>query len=610
MSDFDYEYNKVVGVAKKKYPGDKYASIHPLGYVDKNSHFQAFGKEDISAIFTPNETIFGNKVPDHLLNELICFSINESEVTDDSTKDFFCRVYNSRIYTYEHTPIKDASIQELKEDVSQGLYNRYYKVDNRIHYTTKSDVQKGITMSWLIEDTLFKKNPNLCRFEDNIYLIRGDINNSSTYTDIMSKEEIVKFVIELIKLYNLDPRNIMNISSDLIKKVGLPADILQFRFKEFNLLLPSIELTYKNIVDLASNPILSDILQRSIKAYEDEYIKRYEDHHQKVIKEFEESKELKIKEINDELESKRGSNIKVLQSLTSSIEKQQSKLNDILFKIKKREEEVEALELRFAEIEIHKGRLIEDFSMIKDVIGSQFQCGNSVTKNDIDSVVCEGVNISELKEFLNHIVNHLLKNGFSDSAEEIALNISKLFFAKNRFGNYMSVILLPCLMIFKSFIDAIGTYKLCSIGVAPNWKSYDDLQRNGLDGMIDSAINNPNEIHIVLLQNINLSYIPSYMQPINDVLIGIRKRLPGKHNILGVPSNLWIFGTRTSFDEEAMPISISNIEEFGCVEFKEYTCSEDNRDITPKPQFITMDFVTAQRADERGFKSYPNSYLD
>ena len=100
------------------------------------------------------------------------------------------------------------------------------------------------------------------------------------------------------------------------------------------------------------------------------------------------------------------------------------------------------------------------------------------------------------------------------------------------------------------------------------------------------------------------------MQPINDILIGISSKLPGDHDTIGIPSNMWIFGTRTGLSEEAIPISRSNIEEYGCLENKEYTYSDDKIVEAPECKFITMDFVNMQRDEERRYKSMPDSYVD
>lgn len=611
MSDFDYRQHKIIGVARRKFQGDLHASIYPLGYQDKNFHFQPFKEDELSKLFPYNGTIFGYKFRDSLIDELIILQVRESEKIDDPTKDVFSADYSgAKIDKYDHIPILNIDKQALIEAINQGENNRYYKAENRIYQIIKSDLQRGIVKYWTIEDNLFEANPYLCRFQEDIYLIRDNINYAFNFSDIWANEKIVGFVINLIKNYNVDPQNISTISEGLIQKLGLPLQILQFRFDKFNALLSSITLTQRNILDLASNSILSDVLQRSIKEYESDYIKLYEDHYSETIKKMELSRAQKLADIEKECELKRKAHLLKLESITDEVNKNKIKLSKISETIEEKKAEAEALEQRLTEIEWHKSRLVEDFSVIKEVIGGQ-QNSKQSFRSSIESVTCHGEPIFEFDDFCDHILAHLLRNRFSEnSAMEISLDISRLFVAKNADGKNLSVVLVPDLKIFKSLIGAVGRYKLCSVGVAPNWKSYDDLYNNALGEMIVSARSDPDEIHIVLLQNMNLSYIPSYMQPINDVLIGISNKLPGDHNSLGIPSNLWIFGTRTCLGEESIPISKSNIEEYGCLKNKDYTYSEGKTLVVPESKFITMDFVNTQREEELRYRSYPESYLD
>lgn len=611
MSNFDYRLHKVIGVARKKYEGAPHASIYPLGYQDRNFHFHPFNKKEVKDLFLHNGTVFGYKFLDYLVDELIILQVRENEIVDDPTKDVFSADYVTKITKYDHTPVFSATKQELRDAVNQGKNNNYFKVGERIYQITKSEAQKGIVKYWTIEDGLFEANRNLCMCDDDVFIIRDDIVYPYNYEELWNKKEIINFVINLIKTFKIDTQNITAISDELIQEIGLPLDILKFRLDEFNLLLPSITLTHKNILDLAANPILSDVLQRSIKEYEDEYIKTYEEHHRELLKKIEQSKEQKLKDISKEYQEEHKIHLSQLKAITDKIEKANVRLSEINGEIKKKETEAKVLELRFADIEEHKDRLIEDFTVIKDVIGGQAHTPQQSPKNCIQRVNCKGESISEFKEFRNHIFTHLLNNRFQeDSAKEIAKELSILFFAQNHIGKNKSVILLPNLKIFKSLIDAVGQYRLCSIGVAPNWKSYDDLYHNGFGEMIISARNNPEEIHFVLLQNMNLSYIPSYMRPINDILIGISNKLPEDNDCTGIPSNLWIFGTRTGLNEEAIPISLPSIEEYGCIKNKEYTYSKDIKTEPLKCKFITMDFVNIQRDEEYLYDELPDSYID
>jgi len=173
MSDFNYRLHKIIGVARKKYPGALHASIYPLGYVDNNYHFQPFCRNMQKDIFLHNGTVFGYKFPDYWLDKLIMLNIREDEIKDDPNKDVY--LVASKPENYPHTSIININVPDLRDAIKQGQYNSYYKVENKIYYITDADSKKGIAKYWSIEDGLFDANNNMCRCDDDVYLIRGDI---------------------------------------------------------------------------------------------------------------------------------------------------------------------------------------------------------------------------------------------------------------------------------------------------------------------------------------------------------------------------------------------------------------------------------------------------
>lgn len=613
MSNFDFNLHKIVGIARKKYSTHSHARVSIMGYIDNSWHYIPFQDNELQDIFNNEGYVHYSNALDKYCDRLISFNIIETEGYNEDPKITRFKVnYNGMDY-YDHTPVINISKVDLPEAVELNGYDKYYKVGSRIYKLTKSDRKKGIAKYWQLTDDFLYRNKNyICKNDEDVFIIADEINDTLfSYGEMLSKPEIVNFVVDIISKYNIDPKNFKSIPDGLINMLDIPAKILQFRFEEFNNVLEYITLSHNQIMKIAINPLLVDVLQRSISEYEDEYIKTYEGHHRELLKKIDQSKEQKLEEITKECEEKRKIHLERLKSITGNIEEANVRLNEINAKIHKKEEEAKALELRFADIEEHKGRLIEDFAVIKDVIGGKVNTPHQSQRNCIEIVNCDGESITEFTEFRNYLFAHLINNRFQeDSAKEIAKELSTLFFAQNHIGKNMSVILLPNLKIFKSLIDTVGQYKLCSIGVVPNWKSYDDLYQNGFGEMVISARNNPDEIHLVLLQNMNLSYIPSYMQPINDILIGISNNLPGYNDCIGIPTNLWIFGTRTGLNEEAIPISLSNIEEYGCIKNKEYTYSKDIKAEVPKYRSITMDFVNIQREEEYLYDEIPDSYID
>jgi hypothetical protein len=76
--------------------------------------------------------------------------------------------------------------------------------------------------------------------------------------------------------------------------------------------------------------------------------------------------------------------------------------------------------------------------------------------------------------------------------------------------------------------------------VEPDWLKFDFLSANGLSKIWSLAEQNPETLHFLILEDINLASIECYGRPLLDVLSGIRKGIPGKSS--GFPKNLWVFG--------------------------------------------------------------------
>jgi hypothetical protein len=107
--------------------------------------------------------------------------------------------------------------------------------------------------------------------------------------------------------------------------------------------------------------------------------------------------------------------------------------------------------------------------------------------------------------------------------------------------------------------------------VEPDWLKYDSLYENGLKLSWESAQANPDIIHFFILEDINLASPECYAKPLNDVIAGIRKTLPGISGTF--PPNLWIFG---------VPLVVDSGQDFGLpllkISFKHWGALPDKKE--------------------------------
>ena len=94
-----------------------------------------------------------------------------------------------------------------------------------------------------------------------------------------------------------------------------------------------------------------------------------------------------------------------------------------------------------------------------------------------------------------------------------------------------------------------------------SWKSFENLWKEGLCNMLNHCNQESDIMHYLLLQNINLTYLPNFIQPLIDIQMGITKYLPSGEEY---PENLRILCTITN--EEVIPLGEQCIRYIGCIE--------------------------------------------
>jgi hypothetical protein len=608
MSNFDFNSHKIVGVARKKHLSQSFARVYAMGYLN-DWHYIPFQENELRDIFKNEGYVHYSKALDKFCNSLIFFNVIEAEgYNTDPKVERFKVNYNGMDY-YSHTHVININNKELLENIESNGYDKYYKVDSRIYKITKGDRKKGISKYWQLDDDfLCRNNSYICKNDDDIYIIGDEISDPLfSYSEMLNIQEIVNFVVEIISKHKINPNNFKSIPDGLISMLGIPEKILQYRFEEFNRALMHITLSHNQIMQIASNPLMHDALQRSIKEYEDEYIQMYELRNRDIIQKLKIESESVLRDRETELQKIEKEHKTKISTIEKEIKQKEQERDQIIVQINKRTKEADDIEARFEVINEQKGRLIEDFSVIKDVLGST--SNNTIVSNhniqrEVVPVNNDGALIEDQKELIKHLKTSL-KNNFLNS--DIAPSIIKSFIGRNKIGHKADVMLFPSIKMIKALLDTLGTYNLLSITVGANWKSYDDLYLNGFGKVIVSAKSIPDKIHILLLQNMNLSYASLYMQPINDVLAGITRFIPTTDGMIEYPTNLWIFGTRT--EEEALPMSLEVLKQYCCIERKNYHLEEDEIADLPS-KYITMELIAKLRDEEYSYKSYPESYLD
>lgn len=621
MSLLNYENTEFVGVVKQQYNN---ADIHIVGYIDDRYHFIGCTESEAIDVFKPKGKIFAPGLGKCLqyVNNLVYCCIKPSDNYEVGNTKLDKYVLNNKPEIYDSTPIKNIENKTIEEGSNQNadFFNeldskhKYYRCQDRIYYLDEKDLSKGLVKFWILDDDFRTKNINkICGYDNCFFIIGDDIEDSSyKYLDILNDKELITYVISIIKKHNITPDNIENLDLKLLKKLDIPEDILASRYKRFEKLLEKVTLTHKIIFDLSQNPLLSKVLENSIKEYEEDYIKT-----------FEEKNKAEIEALEKDLEQQKRAFAEVLKKEEAELEEQHSAkkellnveltekedlLNELTRDVEKQIECAEDLDLKIKKLEEHKERIIQDYRIVNEVMAKNnyiHEKEPNEVSTPIDSFTREGEEISDFKSLRSLLEICLKENKLKT---DISKEIISLFLTSK-------VLLMPDIRMIKSLIDAIGKCNVLSVSVGVNWKTYDDLWNSGLKEMLTSCSKYPNTIHVLVLQNMNLSYIPCYMSPINDVIIGLKRSLPGDVIFNGLPANLWIIGTRTQ--EEALTIPLESIREYGCLANKDYSEKEEVAEeaVSIEPRYLTMEVLERMKKDHRDkleakSESKPETYLD
>lgn len=100
--------------------------------------------------------------------------------------------------------------------------------------------------------------------------------------------------------------------------------------------------------------------------------------------------------------------------------------------------------------------------------------------------------------------------------------------------------------------------------VEADWLKFNCFYKNGLQQCWEAAINDPDTIYFLLLEDINMASIECYGKPILDIIAGRRNSIPGFAD--GWPKNLWLFGIPLETGEESsfgLPLISSTFKYWG-----------------------------------------------
>lgn len=492
-----------------------------------------------------------------------------------------------------------------------------YIESNGCVYLIKANSIERMIKYWTFSDLEVKcSDDSVLLYNGKLYIAGGLCDNSGV-VDITTDDQLIDwFCKKILKprwdeyVSNKNYKEIESNIKDVLGSVNLDSSIYNSRLKRLKTINTNLQLSFENLQDISLNPWFKDLLQSAVARFKENYvsevekaneaeIKRLQEEHNQLIEVENERYKNATKDSKEEFENTKIQLEIQLESIKEEVTNRGNELADINAQIETKKETLKQEEAKWSSIQEKKDAIIEDFGVIRDVLNIQSTSGLSQASSsqlstmsiDLEKTASEYVQV-----FMKRLELILQAYGVEESD---AQNTTQLL-AKHKISITNDI------RTIHSILKASGNCVYMVEYVTPKWNSFEDLWQNGLSMLVEEAKNNTLVQHFLILRNMNLSYIPSYVQPIIDIENGLCDTLCNTGEKL--PFNLRILGHVT--DDSLMPINIYSIEDIGCI--KKYQFKKRNIEISKldlPSGYLTPSSFNDLSSEQGEVVSYVEEYL-
>ena len=608
--EFDLDNQKVIGVIDHKLGVDS-ARIKIIGLIDQSKTIVEMSEQQATDLFPPRGFIFGpsffnNKSFSGLtINDVISFYIEENvrveegkdiyklHTTNHNVKNLKTKARNiSGFKRNDYTT--DLNCIKVEDDNSDGDFygvtDKYIIGLLRMKNGKIESVLPHRIKQWDIDESNILKYKNIIR-------LKHEPNGDFHLLDCMDNKQLFDWFRDKLKL--IEPGYVKLLDAKAKWRTEIPnyfsvsnedeCKIDKIRFKRFNEKIRYFEILSSEIKDyVEKSDALGIVFKETLENHKLELKRGYLDELEEYKLEIEKQKNLLFKEIN---------------SIQLEIDKKKKNLNEV-------DRKITDVNSKFDEINKNKERIIADFAIIKDVL-------------NFNGVISQNNSMIE-NSFVVEFVNKHNENNHLFTKDEFILSIKYQLSNYNLYPNFANK-LLEVICIYKAifikdirlgiaFAEATGNSKYIIQHVEPDWLHFKDFWQNGLGELWQSAFNNPNQMHFLLLEDINFSSPECYAKPLLDVISGVRKCIPFAK--IEFPNNLKILATKSPTENPSigLPLYKQTFSGWGAVGFSIDIYKKDNVDYLVSTGYITQESFENFKLDEFGEKNIKddvlNEYID
>lgn len=600
--EFDINEFEIVGCIQHKI-SEQHAKIKVLGYIDEQQIFCRLSEEQSIAYFPPHGYVFE---PGFFRNypysegDFISFYAELNQKTDpESDNDVYkieykcpdvnligeCyRELNNFIIEDGALDVEKLSVKHNQEDnlddgefygiTDKYIIGKFSIEDNIISASNKSDVKV-----WkLNEDNLLWCGDYSCLIsipKDHLFVL-----------DCLNYKGILDWFRKQLRCKNTKYIEYLDRETSWKKDLLSSFACVGEEVKQINTIRYNRIVKMFDVIEL-DNHAIKDIIDYSDN-FKELFINEVERHKNEYIQHEIEKDNLDLLDFKNRIEEEKA-------EIDIQFDEYKKKIETSEAILQKKNDELIQINQSISDLTEHKERIIQDFHIVKEVLG--IQTSNSNNNNQMHNENYVLTDISRGKESVPQ------QSG--DTIAEIAYILNEY-----KMNPKYAIRLYPCIMNMKASLigdirigiaiaKASHNASFLVLPVEPDWLHFDDLWNHGLAQIWHSAHENKDRLFFLILQDVNMSSPECYLRPINNILSGLVDTLPLSH--LSFPKNLRILATIASSEDPEIGLTINKdtFKEWGAVGFNDLSCKEFTKLTSPEKDTFLKSFSTKMEEYEK-----------
>lgn len=613
MKTFDYEQYRVVGLVEDKL-GDN-ATITVIGYCDDNLYvFHPLNNAEVLELFPTRGKVFAfrfNLDYKHLKGSIVCLCVQPSNKDD---RERYVWNWDAEVFEYGQ------KIYTLKGVLSEDSQHNYEILKNNGLLEINSDIliYSGSRVYQIIPDNIDRvlkywdaSSLEIVTVDGNKYFVGISLPKHDGLLDITNDEQLANWYLSKVVKKNwagiVQAQSFRNSESFLRELLSSQKDLdaatIENRLKRLLSIDTSISLMFDSLKEIAETPWFSEVVNRSIAQEKEhlieqlkkdnlEEIQKIKEEHDLQLMQLEEEQKAKTKKLQQEIDEKRKGFEEQERSLDAKLQEKNFEIELLDETAKEKRQAITTLEESIAKMNDRKASIIQDFSIIQEVLSASVPQKKVATATTSKQFTLEDVKFSEhpITRFQAYVksLENILKANEAPKCSPQAL--ARLL------AKYL-VVLCPSQSIAQALILASHKCRYMTEYVSAKWASYDDLWNNGLAYIVEKSNEEPETIHFLLLQNINLSYLPNFLQPLVDLQKGLITKFPATD--ISLPKNLRILCTIAEEELIKMPAAI--LKYFGCID---KACQFETSSAMKMADDANLGYLTAEELIREGQQEF------